>query len=446
MATAIPRPDNWFDDHVYHHHADLTTELEELASDHPRFVSLTSIGTSVRGRELWCMRITDPGVPASGKVQIYIDGEHHGNEYLSGELCILLIHHLLEDQDDPLVTELLANTIIWVTPMLNPDGNARDTRSNVNGIDLNRHYPFEHTPSGSHGEVPGVEPEVAGNIAFMESLDLDLYITMHTGIVRLIHPWSYTHDPSPDQAMYESLQPISEEHGITYGQASEVLYVAAGTAKDFGYGALGVPSFTYEVDDQQTRQISAREDIAARLGDELDLLMDILLAAGMMTSRLELGSVDVTSDGDGGGSDVRVTAELGNPTYAAANNTTLMAEVWRDGAIVATHSTVLDVPAEGNNSTTLKFRLEGEGNYRVRTIVEYPKLQVANATTRRAVLDISEVTVEGGVFGGSAGSGVLLLLIIAVGLAAVYWAWHRGWRPGWAIERLTGRASWRTGS
>jgi hypothetical protein len=108
IGAALPgpdfdRPDRWFDDHVYHHHADLTTELQQLKSDHPYYMDLTSIGTSVEGRELWTVRITDPSVPAEGKVSIYIDGEHHGNEYLSGELCILLLRHLLEDQDDPLV-------------------------------------------------------------------------------------------------------------------------------------------------------------------------------------------------------------------------------------------------------------------------------------------------------------------------------------------------------
>jgi hypothetical protein len=445
QATAIPRPDNWFDDHVYHHHADLTTELEDLAADHPRLISLTSIGASVRGRELWTVRITDPGVPAEGKVNIYIDGEHHGNEYLGGELCILLIHHLLEDQDDPDVAWVLANCVVWVTPMLNPDGNARDTRTNANGVDLNRHYPFEHTPSGNHGEVPGVEPEVAGNIAFMESHDLDLYVTMHTGIVRLIHPWGYTYDPCPDQAMFENLAPISEAHGVTYGQASTVLYIVTGSSKDFAYGGLGVPGFTFEVDDQQTNQISRREDIASRLADELALLMDLCLNAGMMTSRLELGDVQASSETRGGGSDITVGAQLLNPTLAAANNTTLVVEVWRDGFLADTHSTVLDVPAGGGNTTTVQFRLDGEGTYTLRTVVEYPRMQVANATTRREVLDVTEVAVEGGLFGGSAAGGMLLLVLVAVGVAAVYWAWQRGWRPGWAVARLTGRVLWRTG-
>ena len=116
------RPDRWFDDHVYHHHADLTTELEQMRSDHPHYVDLTSIGTSVRGRELWTVRITDPSVPAEGKYQVYIDGEHHGDELLGGELCLLLLHHLLEDRSDARVQEVLGNYIIWVTPMLNPDG------------------------------------------------------------------------------------------------------------------------------------------------------------------------------------------------------------------------------------------------------------------------------------------------------------------------------------
>ncbi|UCC93868.1 MAG: DUF2817 domain-containing protein, partial [Thermoplasmata archaeon] len=340
-VSALPgpdfdRPDRWFDDHVYHHHADLTTELQQLKSDHPFYMDLTSIGTSVNGRELWTVRITDPNVPAAGKMRIYIDGEHHGNEQLGGELCILLIRHLLEDQTDPLVKRVLEESIVWVTPMLNPDGVARDRRGNANGVDLNRNYPFAHRPGGSRGDFPASEPEVAANVAFMEGADLDLYITMHTGIVRLIHPWSYTHDPTPDQSMYENLTNISEAHGITYGQASHVLYIAHGTAKDYGYGALGVPSFTYEVDNQQTRMISTRQDIETRLSDELGLLMEFILATATMRANLEARDMGYQVDG-GRGVDVKV--DLLNKGLSAANNTTVIVEAYQGSQLITVATT-----------------------------------------------------------------------------------------------------------
>jgi len=439
LAAALPspdinRPDRWFDDHIYHHHADLTTELQQLASDHPNYVTMTSIGTSVRGRELWTMRITDPSYPAEGKTRVYIDGEHHGNEYLGGELCILLIHKLLEDTEDPVVQQILRQSIVWITPMLNPDGNARDSRTNFNGIDLNRHYPFEFTATGNHGDAPAVEPEVAANVAFMEDKDLDLYITMHTGIVRLLHAWGYTYDPAPDQVMYESLREMSESYGVLYGQSSTELYIAAGTAKDYGYGALGAASFTYEVDDQQTRQISAREDIAVKLGDELGLLMELLVIAPTMRANLNAHGLTYSGDATGG---MKVNVTLDNPTLSPANNTTLIVEAYKDGSLVGNWTTMVDVPAGNTTGASVRLDLD-EGDYLLRTRVTYPKLLQENATSDVIMLGYHEYTVDSS-FGGASGGWAmgLVILLVAIGAAFLYWAYRKGsWRPGWAYHKV----------
>ncbi len=438
VAAALPRPDfdrpdRWFDDHVYHHHVDLTTELQELASNHPQYMTLDSIGTSVRGRELWTVRITDPAQPAEGKFDVYVDGEHHGNEYLGGELAILLINHLLDDRTDPDVDQVLRECVVWVTPMLNPDGNARDTRTNVNGIDLNRHYPFEFTPGGSHGDAPAIEPEVAANIAFMDSLDLDLYLTLHTGIVTLAYPWGYSESPPPDVAMYERIREVSEVHGIPYGQSSVEMYVAHGSSKDYGYGVRGVPSFTYEVDGSQTSQISRREDIATRLSDELALMMDLVLATGSMRAHLNASVADVDAGDDGR---VAVRVDLENPTWADANNTTVTVELWDGRGVVASASTTLDLGAGNATSTRVSIRADAEGGHRIRTVVEYPTLTVENATRETLVLGMLPVELEGGGLGGSGAGGGLLLLLAAAGVAILIWAWGRGWRPGWAIKRM----------
>ncbi len=431
------RPDRWFDDHIYHHHADLTTELQQLQSDHPYYMDLTSIGTSVQGRELWTVRVTDPNVPAEGKYHIYIDGEHHGNEQLGGELCILLLRHLLEDQNDPLVAQVLQESIVWITPMLNPDGNARDRRSNVNGIDLNRNYPFAHNPGGSRGDSPASEPEVAANVAFMEKADLDLYITMHTGIVRLIYPWSYSLDRTPDHSMYGNLTNISDAHGIVYNQASHELYIAAGTSKDFGYGALGVPSFTFEVDNEQARQISAREDIASRLSDELALLMDLIIATPLMGANLEEGGVSYDTDRAGS---VDVTVNLINNGLTPANNTTVTVEAWRGRELVTAATTVIDVPQGDSNDTTVHLELD-DGVYTLRTFVEYPKMLQENSSIERMVLGTHETTVSSSLLSGSQAWGIgLSLVILAAGVALLYWAFRKGyWRPGLVYGKLMSR-------
>jgi len=444
LASALPdRPDRWFDDHVYHHYADLTTELQDLQADHPHYISLDSIGTSVMGRSLWTVRITDPSVPAEGKTRIYVDGEHHGNEQLGGELCILLIHHLLEDQGDPLVAQLLASSVVYVTPMLNPDGNTRDQRGNANGIDLNRNYPFAFTPSGSHGQSPASEPEVRANVGFMDGADLDLYVSMHTGIIRLIYPWGYTEAPSPDAAMYVQMQELSESHGVPYGQASTTLYLVDGSSMDYAYGALGIAGLTFEVDGQQTRQITRSEDIATRLSDELALLMELLALAPAM--RADLDTTDLSfEDVDGG---VRARVGLHNPSMTPANNTTVTLEAYQDGQVVASVSATFDVPAGNDTSARLVLDLD-EGGYTLRTWVEYHGLVQENSTVERVLLDDRDWTVEPSLLGGGGGWAVgLLVVLLALGVAVLFWAHRRGaWRPGSVYRRVTSRLGRRSGT
>ncbi len=57
-----------------------------------------------------------------------------------------------------MVRDLLADsrTIrsnVWVVPDLNPDGVARNTRQNADGVDLNRNFPWRWQPAGHKGDL-----------------------------------------------------------------------------------------------------------------------------------------------------------------------------------------------------------------------------------------------------------------------------------------------------
>ncbi|HZN56965.1 MAG TPA: M14 family metallopeptidase, partial [Planctomycetota bacterium] len=100
--------------------------LRALEKAYPKFLSLTSIGKSIEGRDLWVMRILQPETgPEASKAAMYIDANIHGNEVQGTEVCLYTISYLMENYSRlPRVRELVDERVFYVLPMVNPDGRA----------------------------------------------------------------------------------------------------------------------------------------------------------------------------------------------------------------------------------------------------------------------------------------------------------------------------------
>ena len=81
------------DSHVHMTWAALTMEVNDWADQNPDIVDLVSAGKSELGRDLWVVRLSDWSMETkangSSKEIVYIDGGHHGNEYLGTALAWL---------------------------------------------------------------------------------------------------------------------------------------------------------------------------------------------------------------------------------------------------------------------------------------------------------------------------------------------------------------------
>ena len=102
-------------------------------------VSVVNIGTSVKGRDIPLVIITDPAVPEESKKRLFIICRQHGDEPATTEAMLRLISRLavLEDQD---VADILSKVSFYFVPMVNPDGADAFRRKNANGADLNRDW------------------------------------------------------------------------------------------------------------------------------------------------------------------------------------------------------------------------------------------------------------------------------------------------------------------
>lgn len=105
------------------------SDIEKCLVDYPK--SLVSIsGYSEEDRPIYSIKI------GSGNKRILLWSQMHGNESTTTKAIIDCVNLFLTNNDLP--NTILGECTLCIIPILNPDGAARYTRLNANGIDLNR--------------------------------------------------------------------------------------------------------------------------------------------------------------------------------------------------------------------------------------------------------------------------------------------------------------------
>jgi len=112
--------------------------------------------------------------------RIVVFGCIHGDEPAG-----IAITRLLEQRNPP------AGLDLWVIDDLNPDGAAARTRHNIDGVDLNRNFPYAWQPIGRPGDTeysgtrPLSEPESRIAVALLTRVrpDVTIWFHQHQGLV-----------------------------------------------------------------------------------------------------------------------------------------------------------------------------------------------------------------------------------------------------------------------
>ncbi|HEY7751488.1 MAG TPA: M14 family zinc carboxypeptidase, partial [Ignavibacteriaceae bacterium] len=144
----------------YYTLAEIEADLDEMVQDYPNLVTQKySIGTSVEGRTIWAVRISDNPNVNENEPTVGFDALVHAREPQSMATLMYFMWYLLENYGtDPEVTYLVNNREIYCVPCFNPDGYEYNRQTDPNGgglwrknrrnngtcygIDLNRNFGY----------------------------------------------------------------------------------------------------------------------------------------------------------------------------------------------------------------------------------------------------------------------------------------------------------------
>jgi len=256
---------------IYHTFGEMEDELHGVAKEYPNLATLSVGKRSFEDRPIYVMELTAKSSKAK-KVNYLVTGTHHAREWISTEVALEWIQHLVKGYGkDSKVTTLLDTSVFVVVPMLNPDGgvhsrirewmwrkNRRKAKKALfRGVDNNRNYPHMFGGGGSsgfsasqtyRGEEPLTEAENQLVIELTEKYKFTASVSLHSYGELVIWPWGYTYAvASNDHVVFEK---YGNEMGRIMGhkpmQASG-LYIASGVYEDTLYANYGVLAYTFEL-------------------------------------------------------------------------------------------------------------------------------------------------------------------------------------------------------
>jgi hypothetical protein len=263
--------------------AEVKMKLDDLvAADAQDLIAakIDTIGTSIQGRPIWGLKIARAVVGPDTRPVVFYNALTHAREPEGMQALFYFVDDLLGKYGtDPTATYLLENRVIYIVPVVNPDGYIRNETTNPgggglwrknlrdndasgtvtsgDGVDINRNYGFQwgFDNSGSSGS-PGSttyrgpsafsEPETRAQRDIVVALQPRTGLSFHTYGDLMLHPWGYTTSAPPDSnTFYEWEDDMTLGVGYTSGQGIRVLYAVNGEFNDWTYGDTGLKPRAY---------------------------------------------------------------------------------------------------------------------------------------------------------------------------------------------------------
>ena len=294
LPVELPGPDRT----DYRRLADYNAEMADLAKRNPGLVRLLTLKErTIEGRPVHGIEIAVNVAGKDGRPTFLVDGVHHAREWPAGEYPMIYAHDLLErfKRGDRFVTGLLRRLRVVIVPIVNPDGFDYSREAPVDGnslvgqaaywrknrraftdlgplpepigfnpdaygVDPNRNYGYmwgddiggsssEPQDENHRGEAAFSEPESRNIEALMLARPVTALVTNHTSGRLVMHPWGWTDEETPnaeEKIFVHVGQRMADAMGGYKNISAIELYPTSGGSRDWGYGALGTLTYTFE--------------------------------------------------------------------------------------------------------------------------------------------------------------------------------------------------------
>ena len=183
--------------------------MNDFQTNYPSICRTISAGTSVQGRQLLFVKISDNVDSQEAEPEVMYTSTMHGDETTGYILMLRMIDSILTTYStDAAITDMVNNMEIWINPLANPDGTYRTgdnsvggaTRGNANLVDLNRNFPDPQDGDHPDGHVWQPETIAMMNVASQQSWIISA--NFHGGAEVVNYPWDTWVTRHADDAWY----------------------------------------------------------------------------------------------------------------------------------------------------------------------------------------------------------------------------------------------------
>lgn len=312
----------------YYSWAEVGQLLDHYAVSYPAVVGpKVSIGTSVEGRPIWAVKVSDNPGTAEAEPRVLIDALHHAREPTSMQSAIYLLDVLATGYGvDPEITDLVDAREIWFVPVVNPDGyvfnettspsggglwrkNRRVHAGGCIGVDLNRNYPFQwgvddlgSSPApcseSYRGAAPLSEPESLALDQFVAQQGFAAVCSLHAHGRQILYPFGYAPiTPASADGYAEHAIDFADPSGYLAGSIQDVLQLPAnGNAVDHHHAMHGARAWTIEVGGDFWPPVA---EMAATAISNQETLLRLIRYAGAFVVPTRVDPIELAGDGDG---------------------------------------------------------------------------------------------------------------------------------------------------
>lgn len=141
--------------------------LQTAANTLPGYAEYFSAGSSVDGRPLHGLLLTDKEYSDDHKSQVVLAAAEHGTEKNAAMVLLLLIRELTET---PVGRQILQHQKLVLLPVVNPDGYDHCAFTNRNGVNLFADFHFDRPPS---------QPEAKILAEILDRFMPELFVSVH---------------------------------------------------------------------------------------------------------------------------------------------------------------------------------------------------------------------------------------------------------------------------